>query len=84
MNVPGTNFVKRGVAIICAYTMLAPTLPAQSATPAATTATQAANAQTISPQTGVPVRFEMPKSHNPINAYSPNYVPEPVLELPAS
>ena len=79
MNVPGTNFVKQGIAIICAYTMLAPTLPAQSATPAATTATQAANAQTTSPQTGVPIRFEMPKSHNPINAYSPDYVPEPVL-----
>ena len=79
MNLPGTNFVKHGIAIICAYTMLAPTLPAQSATPAATTATQAANAQATSPQTGVRVRFDMPKSHNPISAYSPNYVPEPVL-----
>ena len=79
MNVPGTNIVKRGIAIICAYTMLTPTLPAQSATPAATTATQAANAQTASRQTGVPFRLEMPKSHNPIKAYSPNYVPEPVL-----
>lgn len=77
MSVPGTNFVKRGIAVICAYTMLTPTLPAQSAAPAAT-ATQA-NAQTTSPQTIVPVRFDMPKSHNPINAYSPDYVPEPVL-----
>jgi len=79
VNVPGTNFVKQGIAIICVYTMLAPTLPAQSATPAATTATQAANAQTTSPQTSVPVQFDMPKSHNPISAYAPNYVPEPVL-----
>jgi len=25
VNVPGTNFVKQGIAIICVYTMLAPT-----------------------------------------------------------
>ena len=27
----------------------------------------------------LPVRFDMPKSRNPLNAYSPDYVPEPVL-----
>jgi hypothetical protein len=31
------------------------------------------------PQAGAPVSFEMPKSHNPFNAYSPDYVPAPVL-----
>lgn len=73
MNDPGTNFLKRGIAIVCVNAMLAPALPAQSAGPAATTAPAA------SPQTGIAVRFEMPKSHNPISAYSPDYVPEPLL-----
>jgi len=73
VNDPGTNFLKRGIAIVCVNAMLAPALPAQSAGPAATTAPAA------SPQTGIAVRFEMPKSHNPISAYSPDYVPEPLL-----
>jgi outer membrane protein TolC len=30
-------------------------------------------------QTSAPVQFDMPESHNPLNAYSPSYVPEPVL-----
>lgn len=30
-------------------------------------------------QTSAPVKFDMPKSHNPLSAYSPSYVPEPVL-----
>lgn len=72
MNVLGTALLHRGIAVICIYGILAPTLPAQSANPAAST-TQTAT------QTGVPVRFDMPKSHNPLNAYSPDYVPEPAL-----
>jgi outer membrane protein TolC len=59
--------------------MLASTMQGQAATPASTTATQAASAQLPGPQTNVPVRFEMPKSHNPLNAYLPDYVPEPAL-----
>jgi outer membrane protein TolC len=48
-------------------------MPAQiSSTPAATPAPTAA-------QTSLPVRFDMPKSRNPISAYSPDYVPEPEL-----
>ena len=31
------------------------------------------------PQPAQRLQFEMPKSHNPLNAYSPNAVPEPVL-----
>ena len=46
--------------------MLASTLPAQTAAPIAT-------------QSSVPVHFDMPKSHNPLNAYAPDYVPAPVL-----
>jgi outer membrane protein TolC len=54
-------------------------LPAQTASTAATTAPQEPTTQTTLPQTSLPIRFEMPKSHNPLNAYSPEYVPEPVL-----
>ena len=42
------------------------TSPSASETPAA-------------PQPAVSVSFEMPKSHNPLNAYSPESVPEPNL-----
>src|SRR5450631_1604181 len=31
------------------------------------------------PLNNAPVSFEMPKSHNPFHAYSPDYVPSPVL-----
>jgi len=50
--------------------MLASTLQGQTAT----TPTQATSTQAT-----VPVRFDMPKSRNPLNAYLPDYVPEPVL-----
>ena len=78
MTVPGPNFLKRSIflrtiAIICVYATLASTMLAQtSSAPAATPASAAT-------QTSVPVNFDMPKSHNPLNAYSPDYVPEPVL-----
>jgi outer membrane protein TolC len=79
VNVSGTTFLKRGITVICIYAILASTLPAQTSSPAATSPPQAPGAQTaVSPIT-LPVRFEMPKSHNPLNAYSPDYVPEPVL-----
>ena len=79
MNVSGTTFLKRGITVICIYAMLASTLPAQTSSPAAPTPQQEAAAQTAVSPTTLPVRFEMPKSHNPLNAYSPDYVPEPVL-----
>ncbi len=83
MNVSGPIFLKRGIAIICIYGMLASTSQGQTA-PSATTATQGAATQptipqTSVPQTSAPVRFEMPKSYNPLNAYSADYVPEPAL-----
>jgi len=37
------------------------------------------SAQTSPGQPSVSVNFEMPKSHNPLNAYAPASVPEPVL-----
>jgi outer membrane protein TolC len=79
VNVSGTTFLKRGITVICIYAMLASTLPAQTSSPAAPTPQQEAAAQTAVSPTTLPVRFEMPKSHNPLNAYSPDYVPEPVL-----
>ena len=36
-------------------------------------------ATTVVAQTAAPVQFDMPKSHNPLNAYRGDYVPEPVL-----
>jgi outer membrane protein TolC len=59
----------RSIAIICVYAMLASTMAAQTA----------ATSAPIAAQSSVPVNFDMPKSHNPLNAYSPDYVPAPVL-----
>jgi outer membrane protein TolC len=83
VNVSGTTFLQRGIAVICVYGILASTMPAQTAG-APTGAPQDAGARTNVPQasisqTSAPVQFEMPKSHNPINAYAPEYVPEPAL-----
>ena len=39
----------------------------------------ASSAQTSTAQPAVSANFEMPKSHNPLNAYAPDSVPEPVL-----
>ena len=84
MNVPGHSFLKQGIAILCIYFMLAPMMPGQTSTPVAAPAAkqnapQTSTAQTSVAQTNLPVQFDMPKSHNPLNAYSPNYVPEPLL-----
>src|SRR6202521_1760715 len=59
--------------MLCVYGTLAGSLRAQVATSSQT------QGSTASPQNAAPLRVEMPKSHNAINAYSPNYVPEPVL-----
>ena len=82
MNVSGTTFlfVQRGIAISCIYGMLVSPMPAQTASPTpqdAGTRTSAAPASSLHSSTAV--QFEMPKSRNPLNAYSPDYVPEPAL-----
>jgi len=79
VKVSGPSFLKRGIAVICVYGMLASTMQGQQTTPLAQTATQRAGPQDAAPQANAPARFEMPKSHNPLNAYSPDYVPEPLL-----
>ncbi len=48
---------------------------AQSPTPPTTSGSVSA----IAPQPTAPVQYEMPKSHNPLNAYLPDHVPEPEL-----
>ena len=74
----GTAFLRRGIARhLCLWDRwLGSVSPAQSAFAACTA--QTAESDRVSADR-VPVRFEMPKSHNPLNAYSPDYVPEPVL-----
>jgi outer membrane protein TolC len=68
--------------------MLTASMQGQAAATAPSAATPSAAAQTATPQTATkdssaqantPARFDMPKSHNPLNAYSPDYVPAPVL-----
>jgi outer membrane protein TolC len=84
VKVSSPTFLKRGVATICVYGMLASTMPGQTANTSAPAAmqgagAQAASPQATSPQTNAAVLFQMPKSRNPLNAYAPDYVPEPVL-----
>src|SRR5580700_6922921 len=68
--------------------MLAASMQGQAATPSPAAETPSAGAQATAAQTATkpsaprasaPVSFDMPKSHNPLNAYSPDYVPAPVL-----
>ena len=73
MRFQDSGFWQRGIAILCVYGMLAGSLGAQVATSPQT------QGSTASPQGTPPLRFEMPKSHNPLNAYSPETVPEPAL-----
>jgi outer membrane protein TolC len=68
----GSDFWRHGIALFCVYGTLAGSLRAQVATSSQT------QSSTASPQSA-PLRFEMPKSRNPFNAYSPETVPEPTL-----
>ena len=65
------GLVKRGVAILCIYGMLAATAQAQTAS--------SGTPQAPAPQGTAAIRFDMPHSRNPIKAYSSEQVPEPVL-----
>jgi len=69
----GSGFGQRGIAMLCVYGMLTGSLRAQVPTSSQT------QGSTASPESGAPLRFEVPKSHNPLNAYSPDSVPEPAL-----
>ena len=50
-------------------------LAAQTTSPSTTSGTAATSSQ----QSASPLQYEMPKSHNPLRAYEPDQVPEPVL-----
>jgi outer membrane protein TolC len=68
----GSGWWQRGIAILCVYGMLAGNSWGQAATPASPSQTQSAS-------TAPRLQFEMPKSHDPLDAYSPDTVPEPQL-----
>jgi outer membrane protein TolC len=58
---------------VCAQTILTVSLSAQT-----TTQSQTAQPELNAPQ-ATRLQFEMPKSNNPLHAYAPDTVPEPVL-----
>jgi outer membrane protein TolC len=68
------GFVKRAILLLGVCVTLIAMLAAQSAGPQTSSGiTEAA------PQAAAPLQYEMPKSHNPLNAYEGEQVPEPVL-----
>jgi len=62
---------KFAIGVIAAHSALATSLLAQTQ--------NAPAAEVNAPRPATPLRFDMPKSHNPLNAYGPETVPEPVL-----
>ncbi len=68
------GFTKRTTAILFWCGTLVASLAAQTTQP-----TAAGTAASITQQPSIPVQYEMPKSHNPLNAYEPDQVPEPEL-----
>jgi outer membrane protein TolC len=69
------RLVKLELATLCACGLLAVTTQAQTATVPAADGTE----QSTAPQAAVSARFDIPKSRNPVRAYAPDEVPEPVL-----
>jgi outer membrane protein TolC len=71
------RFWKRAIAAAGASGVLVASLTAQVAAPS--TPSPSPSSATPAPQAKVPLQYEMPKSHNPLNAYEAEQVPEPVL-----
>ncbi len=69
------GFIKLGLAILGVYGIFAATMQAQSPSVPASSGVQ----QAAGPQAAITARFDMPKSRNPLRAYSADEVPEPVL-----
>ncbi len=76
MRFQGSGLWQRKIAILCMCGMLASSCWGQAATPSAPSQTPGSG---TAPQSAGRLQFEMPKSHNPLDAYSPNTVPEPQL-----
>jgi outer membrane protein TolC len=70
-----SGVLKQAIVSICACGALTASLTAQSTAPSTTSNTGAS----ISQQPAIPLQYEMPKSRNPLKAYEPEEVPEPVL-----
>lgn len=71
MTLIGRRFFKIGATSVGLWVALTGTLFSQTPAPAAPAQPPA--------QSPAPLNFEMPKSHNPLNAYMPDTVPEPML-----
>jgi len=69
------TFVNWSMLIACSVGAFVTGVGAQTPAPGAAPATAEAN----QPLSSAPLNYEMPKSHNPLNAYEPEQVPEPVL-----
>ena len=69
------SFLKRAAQILWICGTFVASVAAQATAPGAAPATPAPNGL----QPATPLQYEMPKSHNPLNAYEPEQVPEPVL-----
>ncbi len=69
------KFVKRAAKTLWICGTFVASVAAQATAPGAAPTTPAPNGA----QPATPLQYEMPKSHNPLNAYEPDQVPEPVL-----
>lgn len=56
-----------------------PSIQPENSPPQAASQSPSIQPESPTPQANPRLQFEMPKSHNPLNAYMPNSVPEPVL-----
>jgi len=70
------GFVKRAIMLLSACGTLIAMLAAQGTAPPTSGGITEATPQAAAT---LPLQYEMPKSHNPLNAYEADQVPEPVL-----
>jgi hypothetical protein len=69
VNVLHASVLKPGTAVLCVLGMTL-SMQGQTAGP---------RLDVAATQVGAAVQFDMPKSHNPLSAYAPEYVPEAML-----
>lgn len=76
MSSSAFGFVKRAIMLLSACGTLIAMLAAQGTAPPTSGGITEATPQAAAT---LPLQYEMPKSHNPLNAYEADQVPEPVL-----